>query len=228
MAVALAASLNVNSATNAQNQTITTASFTPATGEIIVFKAVGEDQQLGFTATPTASGGGITWIKRAENNIVGQTRCCLWTGTVTAGGSAITISLTSTNSFSGYFSIVVERWTGAQIANSPSMVQSNGSGAPTGSLNVVGTGSSVSYLCGDWNAASGTAAYTGGATQDGIHTVAATYSAYYATQTASAGPVTVGMSAPSPQTYSIIAIEIQATGQANPVAGRMMMTGAGI
>lgn len=227
MPVALAGALNVNSANNTQNQTLTSPTFTPATGETIVVKAMTEDQQAGFVATPSATGGGITWIKRAENNVVGNVFAIIWTGTVTAGGAAINVLVTTANSFPAYVSMVVERWTGAQIANTPSIVYSNGSGTPTATLTVIGTGSVLSYLNGDWLGLAGTATYNGGATQDGIHALSGIYSAYYAYQTVSAGPVTFGMTAPTGQTYTMLAIEIQVSGQANPIPRTMMTTGVG-
>ena len=228
MAVALAASYNVNASSRISNQTITTPSFTPTTGEVVVLKAMTEDQQGGITDPPSATGGGITWVKRAENNLVGNVRATLWTGVVTAGGSAITVSVTTTNSFPCYVSMVVERWTGAQIARSPSIIQVNGTGAPSGTGTVLGSGSIISYLSGDWVAASGTVTYTGGATQDGTQYVAGAYGAYYAYQTVSAGSATIGLSAPTGQTFSIIGIEVQVAGQANPNSGTMMTMGVGI
>lgn len=227
MAVVLTRSYNVNSASNTQNQTITISSFKPTTGEIIVVKAITQDQQTGFNGSPTATGGGITWTLCAENNNVGNVHAAIWTGTVTAGGSFITVSITSLGSIPAYVSMVLERWSGAQLSSTPSTVYANGLGMPTATLTVVGTGSVVTYLSGDWSAVAGTATYTGGATQDGTHVVAGAYSAYYSYQTVSAGLVTLGMTAPTGQTYSVLAIEIQVSGQVNPGPTVMMTTGVG-
>ncbi|HEY8885956.1 MAG TPA: hypothetical protein VIM31_00435 [Candidatus Microsaccharimonas sp.] len=228
MAVALAASYSVNSATQAINQTITTASFTPTTGDLVVLKVITEDASVPAGA-PSATGGGITWVKRAENLVGNTVYAALWTGTVTSGGSAMTVSVTTSGGLNGYVSMVLERWTGAQFASPASVVYINGTtGTATGAITITGTGSVLSWLDGDWNASTGTVTYSGGATQDGIHAVASTYAAYYAYQTVSAGSQTFGLTSPTSQTYTLMAVEIQVSGQANPNSGSMMTMGVGI
>jgi hypothetical protein len=71
----------------------------------------------------------------------------------------------------------------------------------------------VTWVNGDWAAVSpSSAAYRSSATQDGLHDKSGTgnYVAYYATQpAASAGSQTMGLTAPTGQTWSLIGIEIQ-------------------
>jgi hypothetical protein len=226
MPVALAASYNVNSAGAASNQTVTTASFTPATGELIVVKSICDSTNT-IAGTPVATGGGITWVKRAENRVASTAYGSIWTGIVTSGGVAITISVTISGN-SGYISMTVERWSGAQLSNSPSVCYVNGSGAPTANMTIVGTGSYISWLNGDWNSQTGAVTYTGTATQDGYVGVSGEYTAYAAYQTASAGATTIGMTAPTGQIYTLLGIEIQVSGQANPTSGTMLTMGVGI
>jgi hypothetical protein len=226
MAISLANSYNINSTANTANQTITTASFTPATGELIVFKTASEDTQV--PVAPSATGGGISWTKRVENLVPSTAYVAIWTAIVTAGGSAITISGTSSGSTPSYISMVIERWTGAQIAPSPAYAYANGTGAASASMTVTGSGSTISWVNGDWNAQSGSVTYTGGATQDGYQYQSGAYTAYYAYQTASAGAATIGMTAPTGQTYTIMGLEIQVSGQSNPTPGTLLTTGVGV
>ncbi|MDB5160330.1 MAG: hypothetical protein JWO99_593 [Candidatus Saccharibacteria bacterium] len=233
MAVVLAESYNVNSVSNTINQTITTPSFTPVTGELIVLKVVSED--TGSPAgTPSATGGGITWTKRTENKVASTCYAAIWTGIVTAGGSAITVSVTISGGVTGYVSMVLEGWTGAQLGPAPSLCYINGTtGAATGTITVVSAGSMVSWLDGDWNASTGTITYVGSGppiqtTQDGYHTATGAYTAYYAYQIGIAGSQSFGLTSPTTQTYTLLAIEIQASGQANSKSGTMMTMGVGI
>ncbi len=231
MAIALAGSLNVNSLANTLPGTITSTSFTPATGELIVVKAVTEDSQAGLS-DPSATGGGITWIKRQENTVSSSCSAGIWTGVVNAGGSAITISIStiSAGALNAWFSMVIERWTGAQV-DAPPTVASVLGGSSTSTITTSGTNSIVSYLDGDWNAtAPGTPVYASSATQDGLHDKSATtsYVAYYAYQNAAiAGVQTFGLTSPVGRKDILIGIEIQVSGTANATIRKLMLGGVG-
>jgi hypothetical protein len=229
MAVALAASYNVNSASNTANQTITTVSFTPTTGDLVVLKVITSDAATPV-GSPSATAGGITWVKRTENTVASTNYVAIWTGIVTTGGTAMTISVTASGSTFVQLSMVLERWTGAQLSAMPSLIQAEGTaGVPSANITIVGTGSVISWLNGDWVGVVGTATYSNGATQDGIHQVGSgtAYAAYYAYQTALAGLRNIAMSAPTGQTWTLTGIEIQVAGQVNPGPSKMMTTGVG-
>ena len=231
MAIALAGSENVNSPTSTLPATITSTAFTPATGELIIIKVVTEDF-LAALNDPIASGGGITWIKRNENKVASTCAAGIWSGIVTAGGSSITISITTINNGAagGWFSMVVERWTGAQLDNTPSTIVASG-GSSTITITTTGTNSVVSYLVGDWNAVPpGTPVYASGATQDGLHdkSTGAFYTAYYAYQNAAAAGIqTLGLTAPVGRSDTIMGIEIQVAGTAPATIRKLMLSGVG-
>jgi hypothetical protein len=229
MAVALAASYSVNSVSNTANQTITTGNFKPTTGDSVVVKVVTSDTAAPI-GSPVASAGGITWVKRTENTIASTNYAVIWTGTVTSGGTIMTISVTATGGITVQLSMVVERWTGAQLSAMPSLIQAEGTASvPSANITIMGTGSVISWLNGDRVGVVGTATYSNGATQDGIHQVGSgtAYAAYYAYQTAVAGLNNIAMSTPTGQTWILMAIEIQVTGQVNPGPSMMMTTGVG-
>ena len=197
--------------------TLTTPSFTPATGEIIVLKAIAEDFSMPL-GTPTASGGGIAWTKQVENS-TSKSYQSLWTGTVTVGGSAITVSVPTASANNSYHSMVVERWTGAALGGTPNSVLLSGSGAPSTTITTVQINSVVSWMNGDWAAvAPGVPAYRSGAVQEFIDDRSTVnYVGYYATQTTAAlGVQTIGMTAPSTQNYALMAIEIQGVAGSQP------------
>jgi hypothetical protein len=194
---------------------LTSPSFTPATGEIIVIKGGSEGQATAY-GSPTATGGGITWTKRVENLVSNTCYTVIWTGVVTSGGSSITVGFGAISGTAGWHSMLVERWpTTAALAGTPATNLTNGSGAPSGSVTTAANGSAVSWVNGDWNAVSPTSrAYRGSPTEEGIHDKSGTgsYVMEYAYQAAAtAGAQTYGLTAPTGEKYSLLAIEIQDT-----------------
>ncbi len=232
MAIALANSYNVNSVNNTLPYTLTTPSFTPATNELIVVKGCGENQGV-FIGTPSATGGGISWTNRVQSTVSNNCYSVIWTGVVTSGGSSITVSTTTTNggSVSGYSSMTVERWTGAQIAASPATSSLFDGASTTSTITTTGTNSVVTFLDGDWNAVSSSGeTYSSGATQDGLHDVSpSAYVAYYAYQTAAvAGSQTFGLTAPAGRKDTILGLEIQDSSGGQPVSHLLTLTGIGM
>ena len=191
--------------------TLTTPSFIPAVGELLIVKAIAEDQSM-IMGAPTATGGGITWTKQIEN--VGS--LCyevLYSGTVTIGGSAITVSMANHPTLNSYHSMVVERWTGAVLAAAPATVNLSNSGAPSQVITTVQANSVVTWMVGDWAAiAPGTPVYRSPAVQNGFDDRSTVnYVGYYATQPAAvAGTRTLGLTSPSAGMNSfLLGIEIQ-------------------
>lgn len=201
--------LVVQSAAN--TTALVTASFTPATGDVLVVKGVAADAGMTW-GTPT--GGGWTYTNRVNiGTAANTTRVAIWTAPVGAGGTAMTVSLTPAG-LSNWHSMVVEVWSSAQLAASPAVASTNaGSGAPTQALTTAAPGSVVSWCNGDWAAVSpASRTFRDAPTDEGVHDGSTTqYVAYYAYQAAaSAGSQTFGLTAPTGQTYSIAGIEIQA------------------
>jgi hypothetical protein len=188
--------------------TLATPSFTPAAGEVIVIKGVIEDA---FASFGSPSGGGLTWTQRVNiGTAFGTSRCTVWTATVGATPSAMTVSVP----FSGYpmpHAMLVERWGNAKLAGSPALLSSSGSGsAPSGTCTTVAAQSVVSWVNADRNAASSARTYRSSATEDAYHVVPSTYTGYWAwQQAAAAGAQTCGLTAPASQVWELAGIEIQ-------------------
>ena len=198
--------------------TLTCPSFTPATNDIIIVKASTEDAGTPMN-TPTATGGGITWTQRVTDSTANHCFVSIWTGIVTSGGSAITVSSSPANGTVGFHSMEVEQWPGAscKLASSPATAKTLGStGTATTTITTAASGSAVSWLDADWSAKSPTgrtySTTSATPTEEGIHDGStADYVAYYLyQQAATAGSQTFGVTVPTGQTYSLLAIEVQA------------------
>lgn len=193
--------------------TLTTTTFTPADNELIVVKVTTADTSC---APGTASGGGLTYATKATIGSAGsqcQARLITASVGVSPGSMSVSVTVTGTNQ---WHSMVVERWSNAQLATTPAIVQTTqGSGtAPSGTVTTVAANSMVSWAIADWSAQAPTSrAYRSSATEEGIHDGSTTqYVAYFAYQSApTAGAQTVGMTAPTQQP-SIVGIEIQDAG----------------
>ena len=198
----LVASYPVYQATPA-NTSLVSPAFTPAVGELLVIKGVTEDTGH-LLSTPT--GGGLTYTLRVSQvGVASNVNAYIWTAPVTASAS-MTVTVAETGN-TGVYSMVVERWSGAQLAATPATVDTRGSGAPSTTLTTVGASSIVSWLNGDWAAIDGTSrAYrttSAVPAEDGYTTTAGLYTAYYAYQVATApGAQTFGLTAPTGQTWS--------------------------
>lgn len=200
---------------------LVTASFTPATGETLVILGVTEDSAFTF-GTPTNTANTITWTSRKVNNPASNTYTAIWSGNVTAGGSACTVALPLLGG-SGRKSMALLRFSSAQIAASPATSGTNGSGAPTGTIVTTGTNSFVAIANGDWAAvANGSPTYvssSGTPVEDFKTTTTGIYSAYFWHQpAATAGTQNIGITAPTGQTYNLIALEVQGAAAAPAAA----------
>lgn len=209
MAPTLLASYEVDSA--ASNLTsLVTPSFTPSNGEVIVVKAVAENNNC-VPGTPT--GGSQTYTSRASSAASSNVAAAIFTAVVASSPGSMTITVPWTGT-AKWHSMVVERWGSAQLAGTPATNSTKtGSGAPSATVTTVAANSIVTTLDGDWNAnAPGTPAYRSSATQDGLHNKSTgNYVAYYFYQSAaSAGSQTIGMTAPTGQAWTLLGIEVQA------------------
>jgi hypothetical protein len=199
--------------TTVGSASLVTPSFTPAIGELLVIKGIAEDVGM-LLSTPT--GGGLTYTLRVSQvGVSGNVNAYIWTAPVTASAS-MTVTVAETGN-TGVYSMVVERWSGAQLAATPATVDTRGTGAPSTTLTTVGASSIVSWLNGDWAAVSGASrtynTTSAVPTEDGYTTTAGNYTAYYAYQIATApGAQTFGLTAPTGQTWSLLGIEIENAG----------------
>src|SRR6185312_1843678 len=185
--------------------TLTTPSFTANAGELIVVKALNSERSQTF-GTPT--GGGLTFTNRVDQNITSHCRADIWTATVGGSPVTMTISLTVAASAQNH-AMVVERWSGAKLAGSPQTINATGSGAPSASITTAANNSVITWADGDFDAGTGARTYRGTPTEE-QYWPAGDCTGYFAWQTqASAGAVTVGLTAPS-QTWTMAGIEIQA------------------
>lgn len=191
---------------------ITSPSFTPSNGELLVVKMSTWDTNVSM-GTPT--GGGQTFTQAQVSAPGGFNQ---WAGVFTAqvSGSPGSMTVSSTPSGSSVHSMVVERWSSAKIAASPAVCSPiNGSGTPSSTVTTTGTNSVVSWTSGDANSRDpSTRAYLSSATEDGLQDghIGTNGVSYFAYQTAAAaGAQTVGLSAPASQAWVIAGVEIQAS-----------------
>jgi hypothetical protein len=201
--------------------TLVSPSFTPVTGEILVVKAANENATMTFGATPTASGFTVgSWTQRVSNGSGTSTcRAALYTGIVTSGGTAGTISLTAAGA-SVKHAMVVERWSNAQLAGSPVLANTSGDATSpwTTAITTAAANSVISYVCADWSAANSSGVAFAGDTATPTQEQTATfqtgnYTAYWLYQAAtSAGSNTIGLSAPAGMTVNTAGLEIQDAG----------------
>jgi hypothetical protein len=188
---------------------LVTASFTPPSGSIVVAKVTAGDAGTTST-TPT----GLTFTSQLNIGTGGST-CRVAIYTATGGGSAVTV----TAAFGGtgnVRSLVVEVWTGAQLAATPATHSTNTTtpptGAPTDTITTTGANSVVTWINADYSAVDGTSrTYRSSAVETGYHTVSLQDTVYCAYQGASAGSQTYGLTAPTGQTYTLASVEIQGT-----------------
>jgi hypothetical protein len=131
---------------------LVTASFTPPSGSIVVAKVTAGDAGTTST-TPT----GLTFTSQLNIGTGGST-CRVAIYTATGGGSAVTV----TAAFGGtgnVRSLVVEVWTGAQLAATPATHSTNTTtpptGAPTDTITTAGANSVVTWINADYSAVDG-------------------------------------------------------------------------
>ncbi|HSX16922.1 MAG TPA: hypothetical protein VLH86_02370 [Patescibacteria group bacterium] len=210
---ALVTSYFAQSSTSGDSSTLSTPAFTPSNGEVLVVKAATWD-----TGTPsgTPSGGGQTFTRRSTAAPGGFAAYgTIFTAVVSGSPGSMTVTL-SAPAGSCYHSMVVERWSGAQVAGSPATNGTihGGSGEPSVTLTTTANNSIITWVNIDENSRDpATRAYLSSATEDGLadgHTSVSSVH-YYAYQTAAtAGSQTLGMSAPLNQNWTITGIEILA------------------
>jgi hypothetical protein len=188
-------------------------STTVDTNDRIVIGAIAETQ-LTWTAP---SGGGFTYTAGPTLNPANYCSAAAWTMLATSGQTySLTMGNNSGTSWWG--------WNGLRFSGSDGIGQTastNTTGAPSLSITTLHDNSAIAVFVGDWNATDGTSrtwrtvngtAPTAGNGfertyfRDASHYT--TYAAYYP-DAGTAGAKTVGLSAPSGQQYTILAVEVR-------------------
>lgn len=188
---------------------LTTPTFTPTEGEIIVVK---ESTESGGNAVADPTGGGLTFTRQQEifgSSVVAY--AALWTATV--GPSPTSMSITASQSSSTNWSALVERWpVGTTLGTLVVSSGAQGTGAPLTSITTTAENSTISWASADWNAtAPGTPVYRDSAVQEAIHDRSPNnYVAYYAYQgEPTAGSHDFGLTSPVGQKWSAVGIELK-------------------
>jgi hypothetical protein len=215
----LVASYFVQSPVGGDSSTLSTSAFTPSNGEVIVVKAATWD-----TGTPsgTPSGGSLTYTQRAIGQPGGfNGYCTIFTTIVSGSPGSMSVTLSAPAGVC-YHSMVVERWSNAQLAGSPatnSTITGNNTN-PSATVTTTASNSIVTWVNVDeTNSDPLGRVYLSGATEDGLadgHTGPSSEQ-YYAYQTAAAaGAQTIGMSSPAVQKWTMVGIEVLDAGTPPP------------
>lgn len=191
---------------------LTTPSFTPANGEVVIVTLATWDTT---TAMGAPTGGSQTYTSRI---VVAPGGFRPWVGIYSAviSGSPGSMTVSSTPAASAQYSMNVERWSSAQLAGTPATnsggVTNGGSGAATSSLTTTAANSVISWVASDAQSLNpSTRAYLGSATDAGVRdgSVGSNGVDYHAYQSvAAAGSTGFGLSAPTGMQWDIAGIEI--------------------
>jgi hypothetical protein len=200
---------------------ISTPSFTPSNGEVVIVKLATWDTG---TAMGAPAGGSQTYTSRI---VVAPGGFRPWVGIYTAviSGSPGSMTISSTPAGSARYSMTVERWSSATLAATPATnsggTTNGGTGAAASALTTTAANSVLSWVAGDTQSLDpATRAYLGSATDEGVRDghVGSNGVEYYAYQAvAAAGSTSFGLSAPTGMQWGIAGIEVlDASGGAAP------------
>lgn len=200
-------------ASNIAIATSRTVSVTTQPGDVLVAWAVNSD--AAHTINAPTGGTGLTWTLQTSNT--GNSSYCeawVWTAIATVS-ETFTFTITAGGTYRWIYG--VQRWSGASGVGAASNTNVS-SGAPSLGLTTTAANSGICLAIGDWNAGSitgrtwRTANVIATETFAQQVTSAPTLTAYagYHSDAGTAGAKTVGLSAPSGQKYTIVAVEILA------------------
>lgn len=197
-----------NTSTSTKDLTITTQA-----GDTLVVYGGGENE--GVTLS-TPAGNSISFTLQQSIVVSGYASAYMWTGVDSTGATSWTLSCTGGGGRWGFSCLIFRNTVGIGASN-----KTNAAGtAPSLNLTTTSNNSAVVVFNGDWDAQNGSSrtwltvngitpssgnneidySYTSG--------VWTAYGAYYPS-VGTAGSVTVGLSAPTNQTYSIVAVEVK-------------------
>lgn len=194
-----------------------TVSVTVSTGDVLVIYGVTEADHITL-GTPT--GGGLTYTLQQSVVVTDYCGVYVWTA-VSASSQTYTLSITMAGG-TAYWGYSALRFSGSDGVGASSKTNVL-SGAPSLALTTGADNSAVVAAVGDWNASDGASrtwrtvnSITPTAGNNLERTYArdasrATFYGAYWNDAATAGSKTTGLSAPSGQKYSIIAVEVEGT-----------------
>lgn len=191
-------------------------SVTTAVGDVLVVIGMCPDQVV---TMGTPSGGSLTYTLQQEVNVANYTRVAMWTATATA---ATTFNVTITRGGSDFmWGMTVLRFSGVSAVGA-STKTNVASGAPSLALTTTQANSAIVVANSDWvpvDGSSRTWRTPSGSTAISERSYAhdpSNYTVYagYHSDAGATGSKTVGLTAPSGQKYSIVALELKGvTGQ---------------
>lgn len=198
----------------------TTGSLSVTSGDLLVAWATLEDQTVGVTISDSATN---TWTLRQDVNPGGSfTRPRMWTAVANATGS---ITITFTGGSTKWYTCGCTNWSNAAYSTS-AKTNTSGPVAPSLAITTSFDNSALQFIVDDFAAADGasrtyrtvngntpSAGGSGEERYDRSSANEASYAAYHP-DAGTAGSKTIGLTAPSTQTPSLIVIEIQGTGTA--------------
>lgn len=204
------------------NSSPASTSVTTAVGDVLVCVGTSEDASTTL-ATPTG-GTGLTWSPRQSVVVSSYCTAYVWTATATTA-ETFTMSITATGG--GVIGFGVRRYSGSDGYDSSSKTNVS-SGAPSLALTTLSDNCTIIIISSDWAAVDGTSrtwrtvnsitptAGNGGELNYFRNaSIYATYSASWS-DVGLAGSKTVGLSAPSGQKYSIVAVAIKGAAGGGP------------
>lgn len=207
--------------------TLTATAFTPAPGEVILLKLWNDD--LNSPNIDAIGPDDLTWATIQHTQFTGFSECWIFTATVPPGW---TKSITPAVSFfgtGGAHGMVLERWQDAQVRASQTSGPSptHATGAPSATATPSTDHSVLSWVVADFAVIAGTATYRSSAveTRQTNQTSVRAYAAYQ--NPSAATSQTMGLSAPTGQTWTLAAVELVPAADAgtNVSAGNAAGTG---
>lgn len=210
----LTASYYIASGTSGSNlNTLTTPSFTPAAGDVLIVKLGTWDTANPMNA-PTNTGSQTFTQRAVVSPGTSRSWCAIHSCTVSGSPGAMTVSAAPASA--SMHAMLVERWTSASLAATPVTATLNSSnGTPSGgSITTSAANSAISIVNVDWNSVNpATVAYVNAAnvTAENIldaHTSADSVQYYWRQAAPAAGATGFGLTAPAAQNYSMAAIEV--------------------
>lgn len=190
--------------------------WTPTAGNILVAFAMSED-----AGTTISISGGPTWTLAQSHTVASNCTCYVWTATAGSGSITPTFSPAGSNGNQVFGANVLE-FSGSDGVGASNKAQTTG--GPSLGLTTLGDNSAIVVASSDYLAVDGTSRTwrtvnsvtptSGNGLEVTYFRSAANYTVYgaYYSDAGAAGAKTVGLSAPTGQQYSIIAVEVKGTG----------------
>lgn len=201
-----------------------TVSVTTAVGDVLVLFGVAENR---LVTLGTPSGGtSLTWTSRQEVTATPTADWCtarVWTATATTA-ETFTLSVTRTGDTGQFWGWICLRWSGSDGIGASAKTNVS-SGAPSLAITTTGANSAVCCANTDWNALATSRTWRTVNSSTGTEQMYVNVSGRYTSyanrwnDVGAAGSKTVGLSAPTGQKYSIVAVEV--LGSSSTVTGTL-------